>query len=91
MSIDQDDSDKDTGYLMTIGQDILTTASDAATDSLTPQHTSYKHSTKLVQGEVVNVICSKKQNSLVLLRHKEQADSQKSTLTIFYFQDSIED
>ena len=50
-----------------------------------------QYSTKLVQGEVVNVICSKKQNSLVLLRHKEHADSPKSTLTIFYFQDAIED
>lgn len=58
MSIDQDDSDKDTGYLMTIGQDILTTASDAATDSLTPQHTSYKHSTKLVQGLPIANECS---------------------------------
>ena len=34
-----------------------------------------QYSTKLVQGEIVNVICSKKQNSLVLLRHKEQANS----------------
>ena len=48
-------------------------------------------STKLVQGEIVEVICSKKQNSLVLLRHKDQADQEKSTLTIFYFQDSITD
>ena len=59
MRVDQDDSDKDTGYLMTIGQDILTTAPDAATDSLTPQHTSYKQSTKLVQGLPMANECSR--------------------------------
>lgn len=50
-----------------------------------------QYNTKLIQGEVNAVICSKKANSLVLLRHKPSIDSPRSALSVFYFGDSVED
>ena len=48
-------------------------------------------STKLIHGEITELICSRKANSLVLLRHKEKHDSETSQLTVFYYNDSTED
>ena len=47
--------------------------------------------TKLIQGEISSIVTSKKSDSLILLRHKEQATSLHSQLTIFYFGDSVVD
>ena len=48
-------------------------------------------STKLLHGEISEVISSKKSNSLVLLRHKDSVDAAKSDLSVFYFKDSMDD
>ena len=48
-------------------------------------------STKLINGEITSVISSRKADSLVLLRHKDTADAQTSSLSIFYFKDSMDD
>lgn len=45
--------------------------------------------TKLIQGQITSIVTSKKSDSLILLRHREQATSLHSELTIFYFGDSV--
>lgn len=48
-------------------------------------------STRLFQGVINDVICSKKANSLVLLLQKETKESVESSLSVFYFDDSLEE
>ena len=47
--------------------------------------------TRLIQGEISELICSRKADSLVLLRHKDKPGDETSKLTVFYFNDSTED
>ena len=50
-----------------------------------------QYATKTVNGVITDIISSKKSDSLVLLRHKDEPTSETSHLTVFYFQDSSDD
>ena len=58
-------------------------------DKMQWQYEQYQ--TKIVNGDITNIISSKKSDSLVLLRHKETPSSETSELTVFYFQDMTDD